>query len=126
MKADPELTYLQDRFASLERAPEQIRARKEFFPEVLEHVEFTKDGGTVVAGGLSIVRYQSKERLWALIDWCESNDIRVANPHTYYLDEDTRWYGEEHLRCKAEWDPHGLLNPGHLHALESTGARAAP
>ena len=71
------------------------------------------------------MRFESKERLWALIEWCEDNDIRVANPHTHYLDEDTRWYGEEHLRRRAEWDPHGLLNPGHLLALEDTGAAAA-
>ena len=125
MKADPQFTYLQDRFASPEQAEAQIRARKAAFPEVLEHVEFTKDGGVLAAGGLSLVRYESKERLWALIDWCEANGIRVANPHTYYLDEDTRWYGEDHLRRKAEWDPYGLLNPGHMHALEGSGTVAA-
>ncbi len=125
MKADPAYTYLQDRFVSPELAPDQIRARKKAFPEVLEHVEFTRSGGELAAGGLSVVRFESKERLWALIEWCEDNDIRVANPHTHYLDEDTRWYGEEHLRRRAEWDPHGLLNPGHLLALEDTGAAAA-
>ena len=108
MKADPAYTYLQDRFVSPERAAEQIRARKEAFPEVLEHVEFTKSDGQLAAGGLSLVRFESKERLWALIDWCETHDIRVANPHTHYLDEDTRWYGKEHLERRAEWDPYGL------------------
>lgn len=125
MKADPAYTYLQDRFASPERAAEQIRARKEAFPEVLEHVEFIKDGGQLAAGGLSIVRFESKLRLWALIDWCEANDIRVANPHTHFLDEDTRWYGEEHLQRRAEWDPYSLLNPGHLLTLKGAGAFAA-
>ena len=119
MKADSQLTYLQDRFlAEPGLAAEQIKARKEKFPEVSEHVEYIKDAGTVVPGGLSIVRFQSKERLWELIEWCEANEIRVANPHTHYLDEDTRWYGDEHLARKREWDPFGLLNPGHLRVLE--------
>lgn len=119
MKADPELTYLQDGFV-IERLVEQIEARKAEFPEVQEHVEFTRGDGELRAGGLSIVRYSTKERLWALIDYCEANDIRVANPHTYYLDDDTRWYGDAFLDAKHDYDPHGLLNPGHLHALEAS------
>ena len=86
MKADPQLTYLQDRFSNEPgRVAEQIRERKKLFPEVLEHIEFIKDGGVVVPGALSIVRFSSKDRLWELIDWCENNGIRVANPHTCLL-----------------------------------------
>jgi hypothetical protein len=80
-------------------------------------VEFIKAGGRVESGGLSIVRYQSKERLWEIMEFCESIGVRVANPHTYFLDDDTRWYGDEFLAAKARWDPHQLLNPGHLHVL---------
>ncbi|MEM1433498.1 MAG: FAD-binding oxidoreductase [Pseudomonadota bacterium] len=118
MKTDPQLTYLQDGFV-IERLVEQIEARKEKFPEVQEHVEFTRGDGQLRAGGLSIVRFSTKERLWDLIEYCEANDIQVSNPHTYYLDDDTRWYGEAFLQAKLRWDPHGLLNPGHLHALEN-------
>ncbi|MEM6707591.1 MAG: FAD-binding oxidoreductase [Pseudomonadota bacterium] len=119
MKTDPALTYLQDGFV-IERLVEQIEARKALFPEVQEHVEFTRGDGELRAGGLTIVRFSTKERLWALIDYCEANDIRVSNPHTYFLDDDTRWYGEGMLEAKRRWDPHGLLNPGHLHALETS------
>ena len=120
MKADPKFTYLQDRF-ELERVAEQIRARKEKFPELVEHVEFIKVDGEVVAGGLTIVRFESEERLWSLIDYCESDGISVSNPHTYFLDDDNRWYGDAFLQRKKEWDPYNLLNPGHLHALEDGG-----
>ena len=127
MKADPQLTYLQDRFSNEPgRVAEQIRERKKLFPEVLEHIEFIKDGGVVVPGALSIVRFSSKDRLWELIDWCENNGIRVANPHTHFLDEDTRWYGDEHLARKLEWDPYALLNPGHLLVMEHQTAPAGP
>jgi hypothetical protein len=68
--------------------------------------------------GLSIVRFRSQEQLWELIEFCESIGIWVANPHTHYLDEDVRWNGQPILDAKARWDPHGLLNPGHLRILE--------
>jgi hypothetical protein len=67
---------------------------------------------------LTLVRYQSKPQLWELIDYCESIGMRIANPHTYYLDEDVRWNGQPILDARARWDPHSLLNPGHLKALD--------
>lgn len=85
---------------------------------MLTHIEFTIFRGRLVPSGLSIVRYRSKEHLWELIDYCESIGMIVANPHTHYLDEDVRWNGQPILDAKAEWDPHGLLNPGHLRSLE--------
>ncbi|MEM9624203.1 MAG: FAD-binding oxidoreductase [Pseudomonadota bacterium] len=114
MKADSNYTYLQDRF-ELENLAEQIKARKAMFPEVLGHVEFIHADGEIVPGGLTVVDYQGEQRLRDLIEYCEAHNIRVSNPHTYFLDDDTRWYGDAFLRCKAEWDPLGLLNPGHLH-----------
>jgi len=119
MKADPSLTYLQDAFDA-KRLHEQWRERKaRFGDEVYLHTEFMKSRGALRPGGLSIVRFTSKERLWELIEFCESIGITVSNPHTFYLDDDRRWYGDNLLRAKARWDPRGLLNPGHLHALEA-------
>ena len=114
MKADPSLTYLQDRF-DIDRLHEQMQARRERFPgEVFEHVEFVKAEGQVAAAGLSIVAFKTPERLDELIAYCESDGIRVSNPHTYFLNDDTRWYGGAYLEAKRRWDPAGLLNPGHL------------
>ncbi len=114
MKADPQLTYLQDAFDP-ERVHEQMRLRKERYgDDVLEHIEFSKFRGRLGPQGLSIVRFHSKEQLWELIEFCEEIGIVVANPHTHRLDEDVRWNGQPILDAKAQWDPHGLLNPGHL------------
>ena len=119
IKADERLTYLQDQF-DRQRLYDQLRQRKaRYNDEVLGHIEFMKSRGQIVPAGLSIVRYQSTERLWDLIDYCESIGIRIANPHTHYLDEDVRWNGQPILDAKKQWDPHGLLNPGHLKVLEN-------
>jgi FAD/FMN-containing dehydrogenase len=119
IKADESLTYLQDSF-NRDRVYEQLRQRKERFgDEVLEHIEFMKSAGEISPQGLTVVRFRSEERLNELIAYCESLGIRVSNPHTHYLDKDIRWNGQPILDAKARWDPHGILNPGHLQVLET-------
>jgi FAD/FMN-containing dehydrogenase len=45
--------------------------------------------------------------------------MRIADPHSYFLDNDVRWNGQPILDAKRDWDPHGLLNPGKLKVLEA-------
>lgn len=119
MKSDSQLTYLQEAFDP-DRFHEQMRLRKERYgDDVLEHVEFSKFRDVLGPYGLTIVRFRSKEQLWELIEFCESIGMVIANPHTHRLDEDWRWNGQPILDAKKRWDPHGLLNPGHLLALET-------
>ncbi len=118
IKRDPQWTYLQDMFDP-DRLHEQMAARKaRFGNDIVEHVEFARFKGRLIPAALSLVRFRSKEQLWEIIEFCESIGIEVANPHTHRLDEDIRWNGQPILDAKAEWDPYGLLNPGHLRALE--------
>ena len=118
MKVDENITYLQDQFDP-ERVYEQLRLRKERYgDQILEHIEFMKFRGTLYPQGLSLVRYQDRDQLWELMNYCDEIGIWIANPHTHYLDEDVRWNGQTLLDAKARWDPQGLLNPGHLKRLE--------
>ncbi|MCX6048401.1 MAG: FAD-binding oxidoreductase [Chloroflexi bacterium] len=118
MKADPNYTYLQDSFIP-DKLFEQLQLRKaRYGNELLAHIEFMKFRGEMVPQGLSIVRFHNKEQLWELMAYCESIGQWIANPHTHRLDEDVRWNGQPILDAKARWDPYGLLNPGHLKALE--------
>ncbi|MBX3002269.1 MAG: FAD-binding oxidoreductase [Caldilineaceae bacterium] len=118
IKADESFTYLQDMFDP-GRVHEQLRQRKDRYGDaILEHIEFMKFGGRMVPQGLTLVRFRSPEQIRELIEYCESIGIWVANPHTHYLDEDVRWNGQPILDARARWDPHGLLNPGHLRAIE--------
>lgn len=119
MKVDEKITYLQDQFDP-DRVYEQLRLRKERYgDQILEHIEFMKFRGRLYPQGLSLVRYQDRDQLWELMNYCDEIGIWIANPHTHYLDEDVRWNGQTLLDAKARWDPQGLLNPGHLKRLES-------
>ncbi|MEM0954765.1 MAG: hypothetical protein AAGI24_11550, partial [Pseudomonadota bacterium] len=117
---DPELTYLQEGYDHT-RFIEQLQERKKKYGDQIQgHVEFTYDPveDVVRAGGLSIVQFRGKDDLWSIIDYCEQNGIQISNPHTHYLDDDNRWYGDNFLAAKNRWDPQHLLNPGHLRSLE--------
>ena len=118
-KADARWTYLQDQMSSEPgKFLEQLRARKaRYGAMLLEHIEFTRFRGTLLPQGMTLVRYESREQLWELMAYCESIGMWVANPHTHRLDEDVRWNGQPILDAKKLWDPHNLLNPGHLAAL---------
>jgi hypothetical protein len=121
MKADPTLTYLQDGFDAA-RVYEQLKARRERFGDaVIHHIEFTRGGGRELPtpGGMTIVRYESNEQLYDIIRFSEEVGMRIADPHSYFLDNDVRWNGQPILDAKRNWDPHGLLNPGKLKVLEN-------
>ena len=121
MKADPTLTYLQDGFDAAQ-VYEQLKARRERFGDALiHHVEFTRGGGREIPtpGGMTIVRYESDTQLYDIIRFSEEIGMRIADPHSYFLDNDVRWNGQPILDAKRDWDPHGLLNPGKLKVLEA-------
>jgi hypothetical protein len=117
IKADERFTYLQDQFDPVQVYAHLAQRRARFGDDILEHIEFMKFGGRLAPQGMTLVRYRSPEQLRELTDYCESIGIWTADPHTHYLDEDARWNGQPILDAKAAWDPHGLLNPGHLRQL---------
>jgi FAD/FMN-containing dehydrogenase len=123
-KTDPELTYTQARF-SVDGLFDQVRAIKnQFGDEVLMHLEFIREGvahgeGQLVSASLPLVRYSSDARLFEIQSFFESVGVQIADPHTYYLDGDSRWSGEAVLNGIKRYNPLGLLNPGKLRVLET-------
>jgi FAD/FMN-containing dehydrogenase len=123
MKAESAWTYTQARF-EVNRLLEQVRAIKaKFGNEVLMHLEFIREriseGGVLVAASLPLIRFATKERLFEIQAFFEHIGVQVADPHTYYLDDDSRWSGEAVLNGIARFNPKGLLNPGKLRVLET-------
>jgi FAD/FMN-containing dehydrogenase len=123
MKSDPTWTYTQSRF-ELDTMLGQIRAIKtKYGNEILMHLELIReriaDGGVLVAASLPLIRYTTKQRLLEIQDYFESIGVQVANPHTYYLDQDSRWSGEIVLDGIKRYNSQGLLNPGKLRVLET-------
>ncbi len=115
LKQDPSLTYLQCGFSATE-ARSQFRALKSRFgADFLLHIEFVRSGGVITPGAIPVVRYTDDERLQAMIEFCGSIGVSVANPHVNFLEASGRWRPDDaKRRAKELYDPRGLLNPGKM------------
>ena len=119
LKVDPSITYLQVRYAQPNHMELIEKMRREFAPEVLQHLEVMRDSGTVMFAGLSLVRFTTEERLDAIIAAHEAAGAMVFNPHRYTLEEGGRQtVDDRQLKFKQEADPKGLLNPGKMIAWD--------
>ena len=116
MKADPSYTYLQCGFSPQDSEHQFHLLRERYGDEILFHIEFMKNGESVVIpGAIPIVRFTTEERLNDMIDYCRSIGVFVANPHVNCLEDAGRFRADNiQLRAKEKYDPHGLLNPGKM------------
>jgi hypothetical protein len=128
MKTDPGITYTQARFEAGKLLEQTRQIKVKFGDEVLMHLEFIREqlaqGGTLVAGSLPLIRFTTPERLFEIQAFFEEIGAPIADPHTYYLDGDSRWSGDVVLEGVKRFNPKGLLNPGKLRVLETGKAGA--
>ena len=111
---DPNLTYLQTFYFTLERVK---HCYEHFGDEVMIHLEFLRFAGKAIPGGLQLVRFSSEERLAEIIRYHEELGAGIANPHTYILEDGGRKVVDpEQLTFKQLVDPEGLMNPGKMKA----------
>jgi len=119
LKAGRSVTYLQCLYPH-DRLIESVRQMQEMFPdEVLPHLEFIRFGGRVTCSGLPVVRYRDADRLNEIIALHEENDVFIANPHVYTVEDGSRYKraDADQLGFKHEVDPYGLLNPGKMRSF---------
>jgi FAD/FMN-containing dehydrogenase len=120
--ADPNLTYLQTFYFTLDRVEHMYR---HFGDEVAIHLEFLRAGGKAIPGGLQLFRFTTEERLNEIIRYHEDNGAGIANPHTYILEDGGRKVIDtEQLQFKEAIDPYGLMNPGKMRAWQEKYGRA--
>src|SRR5580698_5891864 len=116
MKADSAYTYLQCGFSPTDCRKQFALLRERYGAEILFHVEFMKNGDSVVIpGAIPVVRFTTEERLNDMIAFCRSIGVFVANPHVNYLEDGGRYRPDNiQLLAKQKYDPRGLLNPGKM------------
>ncbi len=119
LKVDPAITYLQVGIGTEDPVELTLKLREEFSPEVLLHVEVTRQQGKVGFGSLSLVKFTTEERLDEIIRIHEEMGAPNFNPHRYTLEEGGRQIVDQRqLDFKREADPKGLLNPGKMIAWD--------
>ena len=117
---DPNLTYLQTFYFTLERVEQMY---KDFGDEVAIHLEFLRAGGKAVPAGLQLVRYTSEERLNDIIRYHEDNGAFIANPHVYTIEDGgDKKIDTAKVEFKRKIDPYGLLNPGKMRGFDTVNS----
>jgi FAD/FMN-containing dehydrogenase len=114
---DPNLTYLQTFYFTLDRVEQMYR---HFGDEVAIHLEFLRAGGSAVPAGLQLVRYTTEERLNEIIRYHEEGGAFIANPHVYTIEDGgNKQIDRAKVAFKQKVDPYGLLNPGKMRGYSS-------
>jgi FAD/FMN-containing dehydrogenase len=120
LKVDPTITYLQVGYGTDDPLALIAEIRAKFSPEVLQHIEVTRQNGRVAMGGLSLVKFTTEARLDEIVALHEAAGAMVFNPHRYTLEEGGRQSTDQRqLDFKREADPKGLLNPGKMIAWDN-------
>ena len=120
LKVDPAITYLQVRYAGPDFLDKVAAIRARFGDELIQHLEFLREGGVMTAAGLTLVRYTTEPRLDEIIRIHEEMGCMVFNPHRYTLEEGGRQTVDgRQLQFKRQADPKGLLNPGKMIAWDA-------
>ncbi|WP_036479653.1 FAD-binding oxidoreductase [Myxosarcina sp. GI1] len=111
-KVDPNLTYLQTFYFTLERVE---KAYAKAGDEVMLHLEFLQAGGKAVPAALQLIRYTTEDRLNEIIRDREADGAFIANPHVYTIEDGgNKQIDLEKVAFKQKVDPYGLLNPGKM------------
>lgn len=119
LKVDPSITYLQIAYGTDDPIARVAAVREALSPEVLQHIEVTRQGGRVALGGLTLVKFSTEERLDEIVAIHEGLGAMNFNPHRYTLEEGGRQSVDaRQLEFKREADPKGLLNPGKMIAWD--------
>ena len=109
---DPNLTYLQTFYFTLERLE---KLYQEGGDEIMIHLEFLRSGGLATPAGLQLVRYTTEARLNEIIRHHEAEGAFIANPHVYTIEDGgNKQIDSQKVAFKQQVDPFGLLNPGKM------------
>jgi len=91
------------------------RIHHRFNTEAPLHLEFIRFAGKANAQAIPLIVYEGPEQIVRLTAGFEEEGAKVANVHTYLLQNGgMKYIDAAQLETKAQNDPHGLLNPGKI------------
>ena len=115
LKVDPGLTYLQTWCTPGQNLEQVEKMARHFGDEILTHLEFIRDKGSVTCAGLQLVRFTTEQRLNEIMAYTEQIGCQQFNAHAHTLEEGgMKQVDRQQLLFKHEIDPKGLLNPGKM------------
>lgn len=125
LREDRGLTYLICIFPARDTVASILHIQAMLGESIPMHLEMKRINGQLTAEGIPLFRYEGREAMAALYARIEAAGARVANAHSYFLQNGgMKLIDEAQVAFKRSVDPHGLMNPGKIagYADAATGA----
>ena len=83
--------------------------------ELMHHFECVRYDGKVTVQGVPVFKWESRAQLDRIVKAHEALGIRIANPHTWILQNGgMKRIDEAQIEFRKRHDPYGLSNPGKM------------
>ena len=132
IRKDRSVTYLQSMLPPGDTVARAIALEAATGAEMLHHYECVRFNGAVTCQGIPVFKWQDRAQLDRLVRAHEELGIRIANPHTWLLQNGgMKRIDEAQIEFRRRHDPKGLMNPGKMAgwptgpALKTLGGGAA-
>ena len=117
IRKDRSVTYLQSMLPPSGTLDLVERLEAATGSEMLHHFECVRFNGAVTCQGVPVFKWQDAAQLDRLVRAHEALGIRIANPHTWKLQNGgMKRIDEAQLEFRRRHDPDGLMNPGKMEA----------
>jgi len=115
IRKDRSVTYLQSMLPPGDTVARAVALEAATGAEMMHHYECVRFNGAVTAQGVPVFKWQDREQLDRLVRAHEELGIRIANPHTWLLQNGgMKRIDEAQIEFRRRHDPKGLMNPGKM------------
>lgn len=112
---DPSVTYLICIFRGADPLEQVRMIHERFGDEAPLHLELKRINGQMAVEGIPVIRYAGQEQIERLSHAFEDLGVKIANPHTYFLQNGgMHKIDEAQIAFKRSTDPWSLMNPGKI------------
>lgn len=115
IRVDKSVTYLQSMFPAANTLDIVAGIEKSTGAELMHHFECVRYDGKVTVQGVPVFKWESRAQLDRIVKAHEALGIRIANPHTWILQNGgMKRIDEAQIEFRKRHDPYGLSNPGKM------------
>jgi FAD/FMN-containing dehydrogenase len=132
IRKDRSVTYLQSMLPPGDTVARALALEAATGGEMMHHYECVRFNGAITCQGVPVFKWQDRAQLDRLVRAHEELGIRIANPHTWLLQNGgMKRIDEAQIEFRRRHDPKGLMNPGKMAgwptgpALKTLGGGAA-
>ncbi len=132
IRKDRSVTYLQSMLPPGDTVARALALEAATGAEMMHHYECVRFNGAVTCQGVPVFKWHDRAQLDRLVRAHEALGIRIANPHTWLLQNGgMKRIDEAQIEFRRRHDPNGLMNPGKMAgwptgpALKKLGGGAA-